>query len=203
MVPPMTSPVAPERLSLLLQRTPEEVFEPDAVTEAPLVRFVAYTRRQRVFGWVHLDAHRLTDLLNVHDELYLDDAQIDDLERGGSRPTPELLISVGDLVAVHASGPRGSEALRRRTHARPIAVQCGMYLVGGHLHVAPGEDPITAFAARPPMVPLTDAWIEYWSGGQRRINATGVIIVNRRQADRVRVVTDDDLADGLMRPEGV
>ena len=52
------------------------------------------------------------------------------------------------------------------------------------------------------MIPLTDAWIEYWSGGWRRKHATGVIIVNRRRADWVRSVSDDDLADGMLCPVG-
>jgi hypothetical protein len=198
----MTPSTAPARLSLLLQRTPEEVFEPDTVAEAPLVRFVAYEGRHRVFGWVRLRADRLTDLLNAHDELYLSDAQLDDLEAGSARPVPDLLIRVEDLTAVHATGPRGAEALRRRTHARPVVVQCGPYLIAGHLHAAPGEDPLVAFASRPPMVPLTDAWIEYWSGGERKRHASGVIIVNRRHVDEVRSATDDDLADGLLRPAG-
>jgi hypothetical protein len=193
---------APEPLSLLLQSTPEEVFEPDAVTEAPLVRFVAYAGRQRLSGWVRLRADRLTDLLNAHDELHLSDAQLDDLEDGTGRSVREMRIAVNDLVAVHASGPRGSEALRTRTHARPVAVQCGLYLIGGYLHVASGADPLAAFRGRPPMVPLTDAWIEYWADGARRKHATGVIIVNRRQADWVRAVTEDDLADGMLRPVG-
>src|SRR5471030_2316161 len=52
------------RLYLILQPTPEEVFEPDSVADAPLVRFIAYGLQERVFGWVRLRADRLTDLLN-------------------------------------------------------------------------------------------------------------------------------------------
>jgi hypothetical protein len=196
----MTPDAASDRLSLLLHPTSEEVFEPDAVAEAPLVRFVAYAERQCVSGWVRLRADRLTDLLNAHEELYLADAQVDDLERGGSRTVPEMTIRVCDLVAVHASGPRGTQTLRTRTHSRPIVVQCGLYLIAGHLHVAPGADPLAAFRERPPLIPLTDAWIEYWAGGVRSEHATGVIIVNREQVGWVRVVTDDDLVDGLLRP---
>jgi hypothetical protein len=196
----MTPDPAADRLSLLLHPTPEEVFEPDAVSEAPLVRFVAYAERWCVSGWVRLRADRLTDLVNAHEELYLTDAQLDDLDHGGSRLVPEMAIRVRDLVAVHAGGPRGSEALRTRTHSRPIVAQCGPYLVAGHLHVVPGADPLAALWERPPMIPLTDAWIEYWSGGVRCKHATGVIIVNREQVGWVRVVTDDDLVDGLLRP---
>ena len=71
----------PSHLQFVLQGTPEEVFEPDAVADAPLVRFVAYGKNQRVFGWVRLEADRLTDLLNAHDELHLVDVEIEQRQR--------------------------------------------------------------------------------------------------------------------------
>jgi hypothetical protein len=40
----------PDDLRVMLQRVPEEIFEPDSVAEAPLVRFVAYTRHHRLYG---------------------------------------------------------------------------------------------------------------------------------------------------------
>jgi hypothetical protein len=45
------------------------------------------------------------------------------------------------------------------------------------------------------MVPLTDAWIEYWSGGERRHRSTGTIIVNREEADWIRVATNEDRSE--------
>jgi hypothetical protein len=196
----MTQDRSSTRLHFVLQRTPEEVFEPDSVPEAPLVRFVAYARQHRVFGWIHLRAERLTDLVNAHDELLLTDVEIESLEDGQTRSAERVLINGRELVAVHASGPRGDEALRRRTRTHPVALQVGNYLIGGHLHVDPGTDPFTSLRARARMVPLTDAWIEYWSGGQRTKHAIGTIIVNRDAADWVRVVTDDELLDGVLRP---
>jgi len=186
------------RLQFILQRTPEEVFEPDAVSEAPLVRFVAYAREHRLFGWVHLRAERLTDLLNAHRELDLCDAEIESLEDGRTRVVDRVLIDVRELVAVHASGPRGDASRRLRTRTHPLAIQSGNYLIGGHLHAAPGADPVRSFRERPGMVPLTDAWIEYWSGGQRTEHAIGTIIANREAADWVRAVTDDELLDGVI-----
>jgi hypothetical protein len=49
------------------------------------------------------------------------------------------------------------------------------------------------------MMPLTDAWIEYWSGGERKHQATGTIVVNRDEADWMRIVTDEDLINGVLR----
>jgi hypothetical protein len=191
-----------ERFRLDLQRVPEEVFEPEAVADAPLVRFVAYFRHERLYGWVPLHADRLTDLLNAHEEISLVNAELEDLETGVVRAEDEVVVRVQDLVAVHASGPRGDQALRRRTRSHPVALQAGNYLVAGHLHVAPGVAAIDDLEARQFMVPLTDAWIEYWSGGSRTRHAIGTIIINRTQADWVRAVTDDDLLEGALRPGG-
>lgn len=196
----MSATPPPGRLHIALQRTSEEAFEPDSVAEVPLVRFAAYDRDHRVFGWVRLGADRLTDLLNDHDELLLSDVQIESLENGTTRSADEILVRCRDLVAVHASGPRGDEALRHRTRTHPIAIQAGNFLIGGHLHAAPGDAPLASVRDRPVMVPLTDAWIEYWSGAVRTKHAIGTIIVNRFQADWIRLVTDEDLADGMLRP---
>lgn len=196
----MSATPPPGRLHIALQRTGEEVFEPDSVAEAPLIRFAAYDHDHRVFGWVRLRADRLTDLLNDHDELLLSNVEIESLESGSTRSADEILVRCCDLVAVHASGPRGVESLRHRTRTHPIAVQAGNFLIGGHLHAAPGEAPLASVQERPVMVPLTDAWIEYWSGPERTKHSIGTIIVNRAQADWIRLVTDEDLADGMLRP---
>jgi hypothetical protein len=189
----------PDRLHFILQRTPEEVFEPDFVSDVPLVRFVAFGRHHRVFGWVRLRADRLTDLLNTHEELLLTDVEIESLEDRVTQSVDEVLIRCSELIAVHASKPRGDEARRRLTRTHPIAIQSGNYLIGGYLHAPPGSDPIASMGERPLMVPLTDAWIEYWSGGERTKQSSGTIIVNREQVDWMRVVTDEDLFSDLLR----
>ena len=189
----------PKRLHFVLQRAFEEVFEPDYAPDAPLVRFVAYADRYRVFGWVRLRADRLTDLVNAHDELLLTEVEIEDLENGRLRSEDEVLIATRELVAVQAVGPRGDSALRRRTRSHAVAVQCGGYLIGGHLHAEPGADPLASIRQRPPLVPLTDAWIEYWSGERRTCQGVGTIVVNREAADWIRLVNEDDLLEGVLR----
>lgn len=192
---------APARLCLELQRRPEDVFEPGFVAEAPLVRFVAYALQRRISGWVRLRADRLTDLLNAHEELLLAEAQVEGLVDGVAREMDELLVPRRDLIAVHASGPRGDEALRRPTRRHPIVVEAGSFLIGGLLHCPAGVDPLEDFHERPPMVPLTDAWIEFWLDGRRRIDLwSGTLVVNREQAECVRTVSAIDLAEGLLRP---
>jgi len=191
----------PSRLELVLQRTDEEVFEPGAVAGMPLIRFAAYVANQRVFGWVRLDADRLTDLLNAHDELHLLDVGLESLPNGWPGTVDEVVIHRRDLVAVHATGPRGIAARWQATQSHPVAVQSGSYLIGGYLHVPPGMDPIESARARPPLVPLTDALIEFWAHGRREHQSIGTIIVNRDKADWIRVVTHEDLIEGLLRPE--
>jgi hypothetical protein len=187
------------RLHLDLHPTSEEVFEPDSVSDAPLVRFIAYVDHHRILGWVRLTADRLTDLLNAHEELHLTDAEVEDLDDGVSRPVDDLVIRCRELIAVDATGPRGDVARRRPTRRHPVAIQSGSYLIGGHLHASPGSDPIASAGDRPAMFPLTDAWIEYWSGDERKHESTGTILVNRDRTDWMRVVTDDDLIDERLR----
>jgi hypothetical protein len=194
----MTPP--PNPLHFALQRTFEEVFEPDSVSDAPLVRFSAYASHHRIFGWVRLRAERLTDLLNTHDELLLSDVEIENLADGTRHSSETIQVATRQLVAVHAAGPRGDEALRRRTRAHPVAIWTGCYLVAGHLHAEPGIEPLESMRHRPAMVPLTDAWLEYWSDGTPRRHGVGTIIVNREVADAIELVTDDDLIDGLLQP---
>ena len=196
----MLPQTAPDRLHFILQRTHEEVFEPDSVADVPLVQFVAFASNHRVFGWVHLRANRLTDLLNAHEELLLTEVEIESLEDGATRSVDEVLIRCSELIAVHASGPRGNEARRRPTRTHAVAIQSGNYLIGGYLHARPGSDPLASVDERPRMVPLTDAWIEYWLDGERTKQSSGTIIVNRERVDWMRVVTDEDLFGGLLRP---
>jgi hypothetical protein len=190
----------PGRLQLVLQRSPEEVFEPDAVADVPLVRFAAYGAHQRVFGWVRMDTDRLTDLVNAHDELSLLDVELEHLPNGLIGTVDEVVIHRSDLVAVHARGSRGDEARRRMTRTHPLAIKSGNYLIGGYIHVPPGSDPLRSAHERPPMVPLTNALIEYWVHGKRQHQSTGTIVVNRDTADWIQVVTHDDLIEGLLRP---
>lgn len=189
----------PGRLQLVLERVQEDVLEPEFVSDAPLVRFEAYADRSRVFGWVRLDAERLTDLLNAHEELHLVNVQIEDLGDGWTRTADDVLVHRRELVAVHVSGPRGDAARRTPTRTHPIAVQSGPYLIGGHLHAAPGVDASLSARERQPMIPLTDAWIEYWAGGQRKRQWVGAIVINRDLTDWIKLVTDEDLAFGRLR----
>ena len=184
------------RLHLALQPTPEEVFEPYVVSDSPIIRFVAYADRHRVFGWIPLRADRLTDMLDAHEALHLTDVRIERLDDGTRPSVEEIIIGRRELVAVQATGPRGDSARRHPTRRHPIAVESGDYRIAGYLHADPGVDPMASIASRPAMVPLTDAWLEYWADGELRHRSQGTIIVNREKADRIRVVAEKDVSRG-------
>ena len=196
----MSSRVARDRLSLHLDAVLEDVIEPDVVPEAPVLRFEAFLADARIFGHVHLAADRLTDLLNAHPALDLHAATRENLLDGTTLSSEQVLVPRSQLVAVLATGPRGDPALRRWTRAYPVAVQAGSYLIGGYAHATPSHDPLRSIADRPPMVPLTDAWMEYWRGGERIQQWVGTIIFNRDLAGSVRAVAEEELEFGQLRP---
>lgn len=181
----MTSTMPDGRLHLFLQPTDEAVYEPDFLLDAPLVRFVAYQDAKRLSGWISLAADRLTDLLNACDEVALEEVDVAAFDDGRSEWVDELVVRLADLVAVQASGPPGDPSQWQHTEPHPIELCAGHYVIGGILHAAPGVEPLAELATRPPMVPLTDAWIEYRLGGTVLHRAQGTIIVNRERAESI------------------
>lgn len=179
----MASTMPDGRLHLLLQPTDEAVYEPEFLLDAPLVRFVAYQDARRLSGWISLAADRLTDLLNACDELALEEVKVAGFDETRLEWADELLIRRADLVAVHASGPPGDPSQWLQSEPHPIIVRSGRYVIGGILHATPGLEPLADLAARPPMVPLTDAWIEYRLDDAVLHHARGTIIINRERAD--------------------
>ena len=126
----------------------------------PLLRFEAFLAHERLFGFLRLDADRLTDLLNTHDALHLYQATFESLVDGSTRQVEHVVVPRSDLIGVSVTGPRGDPALRRWTHAHGAVIQIGEFLVEGYAHATPGEDPLITIRQRPAMVPLTDARLE-------------------------------------------
>lgn len=184
----------PSRLCLVLERVSEEVYEPEFVAALPLLSFEAFMPGSRVFGWVRLDADRLTDMLNAHEELHLVNVMVEHLGDGATVTADEAIVRRGELIAVRASGPRGDASRREPTRMHPVVVESGPYLIGGHLHAAPGAEPMLRILGPEPMVPLTEAWIAYRPGAAPRRKRMGTIIVNRELATRIERVTEEELA---------
>jgi hypothetical protein len=176
------------RLRLVLRqpgdgRTPEAAGDGD---DLPEVDFVAYALHERLSGRIRLDNDRLSDMLNAHDEFVLVDALAERLPEGGSMVVPEILLRRNELAIVHATGPRGDRARRVRTDAHPLVFRVGRYLVSGRIHTGRGEDALMSIRSRQPMVPLTEAAIEFRVGPDIVREPASAIVVNRDLVDWVR-----------------
>lgn len=155
--------------------------EPDGVE----VEFVAYGEDSLLSGRLILAGERLTDMLNAHDEYLLTDVQCERLDDGTVLEVHEVLVPREELLLVQAAGPRGNLGRRTRTRPTPVLVQSGPYQIRGNLHSLPGADPLANLRRRKPMVPVTDAWIDFELGGRHLSRQLEVLIVNRELIDFV------------------
>jgi hypothetical protein len=152
------------------------------------VEFVAYAEDGRLSGRIRLDSARLTDMLNDHEEFQLEHVLAERLPDGGTMVIPEFLVRRDELLLVHAAGPRGDRSRRTRTVPGGITVKSGPYLVTGDIHTAPGLDPLDSFRRRKPMVPLTNALIQYRGPDGLVDELASTIVVNRDLTDWVRLI---------------
>lgn len=184
-----------DRLRLVFRRDrPVERDEPapEPYRHAPEVEFVAYAEDCRLYGHVRLHTERLTDLLNEHEQIELVDVAMEGLD-GRIFEVRTIVVSRDELLAVHASGPRGVRNRRLRTRPHPVAVQTGPFHVRGHLHAMPTADPFAALRRRPPFVPLTDGSIAYSLAGVPVLRRSETIIVNRELWDWIAPATDEEI----------
>src|SRR4029077_6684039 len=128
-----------------------------------------------------LDADRLSDMLNGHDEYALIGVTVQRLDDGAPLHGEEVIVPRDELVLVHASGPRGDPDRRHRTMLQHVALKMGPYKVRGFLPSLPGPDPVDAMRRRRPMVPLTNVRIEFTFNGVTREDRVETVIVNREQ----------------------
>lgn len=159
----------------------------------PLVDFVVYAEDCILSGRVRLNADRLTDMLNQHDEFLLVDVMVETFDGSGAIEVKDVLVKREEIVLVHTTGPRGSQARRQRTRQHPVAIWLGGYQVLGYLHALPGSDPLTSIRRRKPMVPLTDASVEYTTGTVRQRRRVGVVVINREHVDVVAPALDHEV----------
>lgn len=176
--PPATSATAPSR---------------DVARTSQQVEFVAYGEDCVLSGVVQLASDRLTDMLNDHDEYQLVDVLVEGLTGDHAVEVREVLVRRDELLLVHAAGPRGNQDRRHRTRSHPVAIQMGPYHIRGCLHALPGADPVQAIRRRKPMVPLTDAWIEFSTAAGRLRRRVGTVVVNREQIDWIVPAIDDEV----------
>jgi hypothetical protein len=166
---------------------------PEPGPEPEEIEFIAFTEDCLIVGRISLDADRLSDMLNAHEEFTLRDVVVHGLADGRSIRAAEVPVSRAELVAVLADRPRGDPARRTHTLMHPVAVQSGVYLVRGYLHARPGAEPLASARWRRPMIPLTDASIEYALGGVPQLVTSRTIVVNRDLAEWMRLVGEHEL----------
>jgi hypothetical protein len=158
-----------------------------------LVAFVAYGEDCLLSGEAVLDADRLSDMLNDHDEYVLAGVTVERLDGGDSFKVDEIVVPRDEIFLVHASGPRGDAARRHRTTPQHLAIKMGPYEVRGFFHALPGADPVDALRRRKTMVPLTDARVEYVVHGDRHETMVDTLILNREQIDWVEQVVPEQV----------
>jgi hypothetical protein len=195
------------RLRLAFTRQPvasDDSSPPPTTPLNPQVEFLAYAEDCILSGYVRLDAGRLSDLLNAHDEYELVDVCALDLQTGVLRETSAIVVGRDELMLVHATGPRGVAGRRIRTRQHPVALAVGPYEIRGYIHCPPGTDPIASFQRRRPMVALTEAWVEYLIDGQQQRRRVNTLVVNRRMVDWIVEVVDEavELPDIPVRSHG-
>lgn len=177
----------PQRLRLGFTSTSAD--EPQPTAAPGEVDFVAYGEDCILSGRAVLDADRLSDMLNGHDEYLVSGLTVTRFDDDQPFELPdEIAIPRDELYLVHASGPRGDATRRHRTTPQHLAVRMGPYKVRGFFHALPGADPVVAFRRRKVMVPLTDAQVEFAIHGQRRAVRVETLIVNREQIDWVQTM---------------
>lgn len=165
----------------------------DVARATQQVEFVAYGADCVLSGIVRMAAGRLTDMLNDHDEYLLVDVLVESLTDERAVEVNEVLVRRDELLLVHAAGPRGDQDRRHRTRSHPVAIGIGPYHIRGYLHVLPGADPVQAIRRREPMVPLTDAWIEFPLGSDRERRRVGTVVVNQDQIDWIVPAVVDEV----------
>ncbi len=172
----------------------EETSEPEpALIQGREVEFAAYAEDCRVFGFMRLTGDRMSDTLNDAIEYQLTDVMIVRLDDGLATQVMDLSVKRDEVLAVRASGPRGDPARRSRRRPFPVTIQTGPYVIHGYVHGLPGADPLQQIRRRRPMVPLTEAWIEYRSGAQNHRARVGTIVVNHELWDWIRLSRDEEI----------
>jgi hypothetical protein len=153
---------------------------PGAAVLYPLVDLVAYADDCTLSGRIRLRSDRLTDMLNDHEELHLVDVMVQSVVDRGAVEVREVTVPRDELLLVHATGPRGDLARRTRTRTTHVAMTVDRYQVRG-------------LRRRGPMVPVTDAIVDYPIGDEWHRQRVGTLIVNRAAIDHIVETPEHDI----------
>lgn len=158
------------------------------------VDLIAFTADRRITATIPLADDRLSDMLNSVPRIVMRGATIVDLLEVAVPRTADVTLAVGSIVAVVATGRRGSDARRLRTDLRLARIGLVRFVVSGALHVPPGSpdslgsrDPAAVLVGRDMLVALTDATIAYDLGRTPTTEEHETILVNRAHATWIDV----------------
>ena len=185
-----------EASALPLPQTLADVEPSDAgpaVVPGPLVDFVAYADDCTLSGQIRLGDGRLADLLNHQLEWQLLNVMAESYDGADLVETTEVVIPRHDIIAVHATGPRGDNEQRHRTNLHPVVLNAGQLRIRGYLHARPGLDPVAVIHRGRRMVPMTDASIEYVHHAMLERRKVGTVLVNRDRIDVIDRAADHEI----------
>jgi hypothetical protein len=113
------------------------------------------------------------------------------LDDGHTVAQDSVSVERNDLLAVAATGPRGSEKQRVELEEARMQLSIGPYIILGRLHVPPGQDPMRNVLHREPMIPFTGVTMAYSLGGTIVARDLRTIIVNRHLVEWI-TATDEE-----------
>jgi hypothetical protein len=155
------------------------------------VEFQGFAGDCTITGRITMFGERLTDFLNGQERFLVHKVEFESLEDGHRLAVDSVSLMRDDLLAVVATGPRGSERQRVRLEETRMQLSIGPYVVLGRLHTAPGLDPMQSVLQREPMIPLTGATIAYSVAGTVVARDVATVIVNRLQVEWISASAEE------------
>jgi len=194
----------PGPLRLVFQSSPRAADADRPTLEAPpvpVVHLTVFADDSVASGSLALTADRVTDLMNDRAEFEFVDTFLQSLDDGHELLVKSIVVTREEIFAVAVAGPRGDPTRRTRTRPIPVELRVGRYDVSGNIHVIPGTDPLIGFRRRRPMVPLTEATIEFDSPDGRTLSRFGTLLVNRDLTDWIAPASRSDVRPPEATPE--
>jgi len=154
------------------------------------IDFLGFASDCTITGKLTMFGDRLTDFLNGQQRFRVHHLECESLADGHRVGTDSLSVERDDLLAVVATGPRGSERQRVSLQTNRMQVSIGPYLILGQLHTKAGSDAVASVLKRDPMIPFTNATIAYEMAGSIVARDVRTIIVNRLLVDWISATTE-------------
>ena len=108
------------------------------------VEFLGFASDCTISGKVTMFGERLTDFLNGQERFRVHHVECESLEDGHRAAVDSISVERSDLLAVIATGPRGSQKQRVTLSSSRLQVCIGPYLILGRLHTKAGTDAVAS-----------------------------------------------------------